>query len=82
MTDLIPEHVAWADAVYACGPNVMFRTMAKLGITRPTQVLIEARMGCGLGACYACSVPTTNGYLRVCTYGPKYDLNELVAERL
>ncbi|MBI2867920.1 MAG: dihydroorotate dehydrogenase electron transfer subunit [Chloroflexi bacterium] len=82
VTDLIDGHIGWADAVFACGPTPMFASMARRwkerGWKTPCEALLEARMGCGLGACYACSIETAAGYKRVCTYGPKYDLRELV----
>jgi dihydroorotate dehydrogenase electron transfer subunit len=82
VTQLIQRHIFWAGEVFACGPVPMFAAMARLWKnnqwTTPAQALMEARMGCGLGACYGCSVETVAGYRRVCTNGPKYDLQELV----
>ena len=84
VTDLLDQHLEWAEAVFACGPVPMFTAMKRLwrqrGRSKPAQALMEARMGCGLGACFGCSVETVEGYRRVCTYGPKYDLMELVLE--
>jgi dihydroorotate dehydrogenase electron transfer subunit len=77
-TDLLPALVGGArvpPAIYACGPEPMFRAILRL-ITDPTvpiQLAHEQRMGCGFGACIACSVETNQGYLRACTEGPVFD---------
>lgn len=47
------------------------------GTNVPAQVSIEERMACGIGACLACAVMTDNGYVRVCTEGPVFDLNNV-----
>ncbi|MFW6150630.1 MAG: dihydroorotate dehydrogenase electron transfer subunit [Chloroflexota bacterium] len=41
------------------------------------QVSLEVRMGCGVGACYACSVLTTRGSRKVCLDGPVFELGEV-----
>lgn len=64
------------DRFYACGPQVMLRAAAqKLG---HGQVSLEARMGCGFGACMGCSIKTTKGYARVCKEGPVFEAEEVV----
>ena len=44
----------------------------------PGQLSFEERMGCGFGACMGCSVPTGNGYKRVCKDGPILYKEEIV----
>ena len=39
---------------------------------------LEARMGCGFGACMGCSIETTNGPKRVCKEGPVFDAREVI----
>ena len=39
---------------------------------------LEARMGCGFGACMGCSIETTNGPKRVCKEGPVFDASEVI----
>ena len=39
---------------------------------------LEARMGCGFGACMGCSIETTNGPKRVCKEGPVFDSSEVL----
>ena len=42
------------------------------------QFSFEARMGCGFGACMGCTVPTRDGYKRVCKDGPILYKEEIV----
>jgi dihydroorotate dehydrogenase electron transfer subunit len=84
VTDLIPEHIDWADQVFACGPLPMYKAMAQMPElkNKPVQVSLETRMGCGRGICYACTVKTKNGLKQVCTDGPVFGLDEIVWEEL
>ena len=64
-------------SVYACGPVPMLRRVDEL--TRaPAQLSLEARMGCGFGACMGCTVETVAGPKRVCKDGPVFRSGELV----
>lgn len=82
VTDLFARHMDWADQVFACGPNPMFKAMA--GIVRrsrprlPVQVLLEENMACGTGVCYGCAVETRRGMQLVCKDGPRFDLRQLL----
>ena len=40
-------------------------------------ISLEARMGCGFGACMGCSIETTNGPKRVCKEGPVFEASEV-----
>lgn len=64
------------DRFYACGPQVMLRAAAEK--LKRGQVSLEARMGCGFGACMGCSIKTTKGYARVCKEGPVFEAEEVV----
>lgn len=44
------------------------------------QVSLEVRMGCGVGACYACSIPTVQGRRKVCTDGPVFRFGDVLWE--
>ena len=44
----------------------------------PGQLSLEARMGCGFGACMCCSLETTRGSKRICKEGPVFDKEELI----
>lgn len=62
---------------YSCGPMPMFRAMEAV-VTTSGQYSFEERMGCGFGACMGCTVPTKNGYKRVCKDGPILYKEEIV----
>ena len=82
VTDILPDMTDWADQICACGPPAMYQTIAeqrqRLEIKIPTQVSLEVRMGCGLGACYGCSIKTSHGMKQVCQDGPVFDLEEIL----
>ena len=84
VTDLLPEFTDWADQIYACGPLPMYKTMAKLPFlnNKNVQISLEARMGCGLGACYGCTVRTKSGLKQVCKDGPVFDLDDILWDEL
>jgi len=71
-------------AVLACGQHAMQHAVSKLceQYKIPCQVLLEERMGCGVGACLVCACATRkNGreYMsRVCKDGPVFDAGEVV----
>lgn len=76
-------------AVYACGPHGMLAAVAGLAHRAgvPCQVSLEARMGCGLGACMSCAVRAVETgsageprYLRVCLQGPVVDSRRVLWE--
>jgi dihydroorotate dehydrogenase electron transfer subunit len=83
--DLItPEAIKWADQVFACGPTAMYREMANMRQLKqkPVQVSLEARMGCGQGVCYSCTVRTKKGLKQVCRDGPVFTLDEIIWDEL
>jgi len=75
----LPHHV------YICGPEGMIKSIAKIIKSKKwvAQVSLEARMGCGFGACWGCVVKTKDSemaYHRVCKDGPVFPLSEIVWE--
>lgn len=63
---------------YACGPHGLLARVAALAAERgrPSQVTMEARMGCAMNVCRGCVLPTrdtAHGYKTVCTDGPVFD---------
>lgn len=71
--------------VYLCGPEGMFKALSKLIPSKKwiSEVSLEARMGCGFGACWGCVVKTKDAqttYHRVCRDGPVFPLSEIVWE--
>lgn len=63
------------DEYFACGPMVMLNALANQ--SKQGQVSLEARMGCGFGACMGCSIETKNGPKRVCKEGPVFMAEEV-----
>ncbi len=82
VTGLLAEYSPRADQVFACGPVGMYRAMMARDPKISVQVSLEARMGCGLGACYACSFQTRDGRKRVCREGPVFELGGVDLESL
>ena len=81
VTDLIAEHVGWADRVYACGPPAMYNYLAEhpeILAGKPVQVSLEMRMGCGFGVCFGCTVNTKQGLKQVCRDGPVFGLDDII----
>jgi len=63
------------DYYYSCGPQIMLKYLA---LAFPNGcVSLEARMGCGFGACMGCSIMTKNGPKRVCKEGPVFEASEV-----
>jgi len=81
VTDLIPQHLSWADQLFACGPTPMFAGMAHVmreaRSRKPVHALLEERMGCGTGICYGCDVFTRRGVRLVCRDGPRFELRQV-----
>lgn len=63
--------------LYACGPLPMLAEIDRRAKTGG-QLSLEARMGCGFGACMGCTVETVNGPKRVCRDGPVFHCGEVV----
>lgn len=79
VTDLIGDGAAQEyTSIYACGPLGMLRALAGKTTALPGQFSLEARMGCGFGACMGCTVGTTRGPARVCKEGPVFDKEEIL----
>ena len=87
-TSLVEERLAQGciadgaayDFLAVCGPEPLMRIVAKMGADAGvrTQVSMEKRMACGIGACLSCVVDTTGGKKRSCVDGPIFDAQEVV----
>lgn len=88
VTDLLKQRLSedGAALICACGPMPMLRGVVKLaqdyGI--PSQVSLEERMGCGVGACLVCACKTVKDgrevFTHVCKDGPVFDGEDVVFE--
>lgn len=64
--------------ILACGPEPMLRGIARrYGDNPDTYVSLEARIGCGFGACQGCSIETSTGMQRICREGPLFACSEV-----
>jgi NAD(P)H-flavin reductase len=83
--DMRKERVPRSDVCfYACGPQGMLRSVSEIARQNSVecQVLLEERMGCGIGACLSCSceVVGPDGTVqkkRVCRDGPVFRATEV-----
>lgn len=64
------------DYLYACGPMGMMRAIAT-HYSIKGEVSLEARMGCGFGACMGCTIETVDGPKRICKEGPVMQIDKL-----
>ena len=74
VTEALPEGGTY---VYACGPMPMLQALCS-ATPLDGQLSLEARMGCGFGACMGCTCETTHGSKRVCKDGPVFTKEEIL----
>ena len=84
VTDIVSDFLAWADQIFVSGPVAMYQRLASQKETRDKsiQVSLEVRLGCGLGACYGCTIKTKQGLKKICHDGPVFELNEIIWEEV
>lgn len=70
ITELLPN--LQYSFLYACGPEPMLHALCQ-ATACPAELSLEARMGCGFGACMGCSIKTNIGSQRICKDGPVFD---------
>lgn len=83
VSTIVDEFDWLPDAVYSCGAPGMLRYVDGKFEEHPHAYLsMEARMACGMGACYACVVPLRNqdqsANQRVCEDGPVFETGSIV----
>ncbi|MEN8699389.1 dihydroorotate dehydrogenase electron transfer subunit [Bacillus infantis] len=83
VTDVIVREELEFDVLYACGPTPMLRALEHDYQDKKVFLSLEERMGCGLGACFACvchtaADPEGCSYKKVCTDGPVFRAGEVV----
>ncbi|MDF2926969.1 MAG: Dihydroorotate dehydrogenase electron transfer subunit [Paenibacillaceae bacterium] len=83
VTDVIAERGLTFDVLYACGPTPMLKALDVLYRDVKGFLSLEERMGCGVGACYACVCKvqgdeTGLAYRKVCKDGPVFPIGEVV----
>lgn len=77
VTDVLRDRLAEDDGpdLFACGPMGMLGAVAALAAEHDLacQAAVEEHMGCSVGVCMTCVVPTAAGYVRACIDGPVMD---------
>ncbi len=80
------ELISQADCIYACGPVAMYQEIEAQKQSwqwkKAVQVSLEIRMGCGIGACYGCSIMTKKGMKQVCKDGPVFEIDDIIWEEV
>lgn len=84
--DAIAESQVTGEAIYSCGPLPMLRAVKQYGMEHDmvTQISMEEKMACGIGACLACVCESTEvdahshvHNKRVCKDGPVFYAQEV-----
>lgn len=81
VTDIIKD--LEFDCLYTCGPTPMLKAIENGYSNKKVFLSLEERMGCGVGACFACVCKTSNeqedvSYKKVCSDGPVFRAGEVV----
>ena len=77
VTDIMPEAGDEYSYFYSCGPLPMLKAVAAAAASSG-EFSLEARMGCGFGACMGCTVMTNAGARRVCRDGPVFRAEDII----
>ncbi|HDX9609231.1 TPA: dihydroorotate oxidase B electron transfer subunit [Bacillus toyonensis] len=83
VTDVIDNYGIDFDILYSCGPLAMLRALEGRYKEKKAYISLEERMGCGIGACFACVChlqedPNGHSYKKVCSDGPVFPIGEVV----
>ncbi|WP_430786065.1 dihydroorotate dehydrogenase electron transfer subunit [Virgibacillus flavescens] len=78
VTDVL-DGVGEFDCYYSCGPLPMLKAVTNTLRGEKGYISLEERMGCGVGACFSCVIPTDNqgGYKKICKDGPVFEASEV-----
>jgi len=82
------EHAKLSGLVLACGPTPLLRVVQKFAkeFNVRTQLSLESKMACGVGACLGCVVKTTDDWpiedkknwpVQTCNHGPIFWANQV-----
>ena len=83
VTNVISELPVDYDIYYTCGPKPMLKAIKEHDKLADVEgfLSLEERMGCGIGACYACVCHTPESetsYVKVCTDGPVFEKGAVI----
>ncbi|MBU5264786.1 dihydroorotate dehydrogenase electron transfer subunit [Bacillus atrophaeus] len=80
VTDVIREQNLEFDVLLSCGPTPMLKALQQEYAHKEVYLSMEERMGCGIGACFACVCHTNESetsYVKVCLDGPVFKAQEV-----
>ncbi|MBS4203847.1 dihydroorotate dehydrogenase electron transfer subunit [Lederbergia citrea] len=85
VTNVIDEYTIQFNTLYACGPIPMLKALEDRFTGRKAFLSLEQRMGCGIGACFACVChvnddPSGTNYVKVCSDGPVFPIGKVVLQ--
>ncbi len=75
------------DHIFVCGPDPMMEKTATIALAHkiPTQISLEAIMGCGFGACWGCVMRIRKGdggtWRKICEDGPVFAAEDIIWEK-
>ncbi|QFT88805.1 Dihydroorotate dehydrogenase B (NAD(+)), electron transfer subunit [Bacillus sp. THAF10] len=83
VTNLLEEINPEFTTLFSCGPTPMLKAIETMYPKNDVYLSLEERMGCGIGACFACVChlqgdPEGYAYKKVCTDGPVFKAGEVV----
>ncbi|MBO0994312.1 dihydroorotate dehydrogenase electron transfer subunit [Bacillus sp. SD088] len=83
VTNAITERQIDFDVLFACGPSPMLNALQQQYKERRGFLSMEQRMGCGIGACFACVCHVNEpidgkDYVKVCSDGPVFPIGRVV----
>ncbi|WP_028398944.1 dihydroorotate dehydrogenase electron transfer subunit [Ectobacillus panaciterrae] len=83
VTNILDQYGITFDVLYSCGPTPMLKALEQRYSNKKAYISLEERMGCGIGACFACvchtqSDPNGYSYKKICSDGPVFKVGEVV----
>ena len=82
VTHILNELPKDFDTYFSCGPTPMLEAIQWIYPEKKGFLSYEQRMGCGIGACFACVCRTTRSemdYIKVCSDGPVFPAGVVIA---
>lgn len=82
VTHILNELPKDFDTYYSCGPTPMLEAVQWAYPEKQGFLSYEQRMGCGIGACFACVCRTTKSetdYIKVCSDGPVFPAGVVIS---
>ncbi|TYR82659.1 dihydroorotate dehydrogenase electron transfer subunit [Priestia megaterium] len=81
VTNVIERNKFMYNSMFACGPTPMLKAVELNYANKPLYISLEERMGCGIGACFACVCKKdqqSTAYRKICSDGPVFQAGEVL----